>query len=98
MTESAERLVAEAIEVPTTEPKPTTGTDMQKAPKRRTKKKTAKKNRPISMPPAAAPLTFWDAWIKVKELRKFTTRNGQPRMGLDAAGLEKAKQLIAQYT
>ena len=89
----------ETTEEPTTEPQPTTGPDMQKAPKRRTKKKTGKKKTGhAKQPPAPAPMTFWQAWVKVKELRKFTQRNGQPRMGLDAAGLEKAKQLIAKYT
>lgn len=106
MTEVAERLVAEAIEPTTKEPQPATGTDMQKAPQRRAKRKSKKKMGRKTVPllgrsniaPAPAPMTFWDAWVQVKELRQFTTRTGRPRIGLNGADLEKAQQLIVKYT
>ena len=99
MTEVVERLVVEP-KVPTTnEPQPATGTDMQKAPQRRAKRKARKKMGRKTVPaPAPAPRTFWDAWVQVKELRQFTTRTGRPRIGLNGADLEKAQQLIAKYT
>ena len=99
MTEVAERLVAEAIEPTTKEPQPATGTDMQKAPQRRAKRKARKKTGRKTVPaPTPAPMTFWDAWVQVKQLRQFTTRTGRPRIGLNGADLEKAQQLIAKYT
>ena len=41
--------------------------------------------------------TFYDAWVKVHELRQYTQRNAQPRIGLDSDGLAKAKALIKEY-
>ena len=42
--------------------------------------------------------SFYEAWVQVKELRQYTQRNGQPRIGLDSDGLAKAKALISEYT
>ena len=41
--------------------------------------------------------SFYEAWPKVKELRQYTQRNGQPRIGLDGEGLAKARALINEY-
>jgi hypothetical protein len=41
--------------------------------------------------------TFFEAWAKVKELRKWCTREGTPRLGLNQEGIEKANKLIEEY-
>ena len=41
--------------------------------------------------------SFYEAWPKVKELRQYTQRNGQPRLGLEGEGLATAMALIKEY-
>jgi len=41
--------------------------------------------------------TFYDAWVKVHELRQYTQRNGQPRLGLEGDDLKKSRELIKEY-
>ena len=62
----------------------------------------------VAPPPQAAPpvqepgertkyASFYEAWPNVAELRKFTIREGQPRIGLSAEGQAKAQELIDEY-
>ena len=41
--------------------------------------------------------TFFEAWTKVKELRRWCTREAAPRFGLDKEGMKKALELIERY-
>ena len=41
--------------------------------------------------------TFYEAWPKVPELRKYTTQHGWPRFGLEGADRDKALALIDEY-
>jgi len=41
--------------------------------------------------------TFYEAWTKVKELRVYTQRNGQPRLGLEGDDLKKSRELSEEY-
>jgi len=41
--------------------------------------------------------SFYEAWVQVKELRQYTQRNGQPRLGLEGEGLATAMALIKEY-
>ena len=41
--------------------------------------------------------SLYEAWPKVLELRKWTQRDGTPRLGLNEEGLKKANDLIEKY-
>jgi hypothetical protein len=67
------------------------------------KKKVAKKVAPGGPGDDPAPAvrenygSFYEAWPKVPELRKYTTQQGMPRIGLEGKDLTKAQQLIREY-
>lgn len=41
--------------------------------------------------------TFYQAWPKVPELRRYCTQDGRPRIGLEGEDLARAKELIEEY-
>lgn len=41
--------------------------------------------------------SFYEAWPNVAELRRYTTRQCQPRLGMKPADVEIANKLIEEY-